>query len=81
MSRLERLAKIIAEHGPEEQIRTYMKTEGFDPDKGCVLILPAALRCAFFWPFGPPKFVKFSAILTDRAVMIADPLPGRIQPP
>lgn len=50
----------------EQEIAQWMRTQGFDPDKNCFLILPESRRADMQrWP----KFVRFSAYIQDAMLM------------
>lgn len=61
---LERMLQII-ESSPPDPIAAQMTKAGFSPDKGGILILPASLRGHDWGPFGPPKYVRFSAAISE----------------
>lgn len=47
----------------EDPLKVYMRKKGFDPDKGCKLVLPESTR-EMFEPWGPPTFVHLSDLVT-----------------
>lgn len=50
----------------EKELANWMRTQGFDPDKNCYLILPASHRPKMDrWP----KFVRFSSYIQDAVLM------------
>ena len=68
---LKEVAAKIAALG-EEPIRAYMKREGFDPERGGLLVMPDGMR-GQFGPYGAPAYVKFSKIVASP-VMLIDPM-------
>lgn len=63
------ILEVVAEL-TEDPLAIFMRAKGFDPDKGCFLILPEAMA-ADLGSFGPPKYVRLSKV-TDR-IMMVDP--------
>lgn len=62
------LAKI-----PPEPIGEWMRSQGFDPEAGCMLVLPARLRFVH-----PPRYVRFS-IFIEHPILFRDfNLPGEL---
>ena len=64
---------------PPDPLAQQMAADGYDPSDGGVLILPAAYRAHNWGPFGPPRYVRFSASI-DTPTYGLDHLPHFINP-
>ncbi|WP_159271999.1 hypothetical protein [Variovorax boronicumulans] len=51
---------------PPEPIGEWMRSQGFDPEAGCMLVLPVRLKFVH-----PPRYVRFSAFI-DHPLLFRD---------
>lgn len=79
----EQVSALVDRMVAECPLGVWMREQGFDPARGCVVVLPEQLR-ADVGPM-PPPYVRFSRLIgrpvlvdldaTARPLPIADPLP------
>lgn len=77
---LESLERALREL-PREPIGEWMRAQGFPPEDGGVLYLPATLAAQFpSGPFGLPNYVRVTTVIADP-VLSMDPLKLPFPPP
>lgn len=60
---LKRIAEVI--HAlPPDPLAQQMAAAGFDPRHGGLLIMPESYQSADWGPFGPPRYVLFSSVVS-----------------
>jgi len=52
-----------------DPLATWMREEGFDPDRGGILVIPESMRNDLF-PLFPPKYVRFSGAVLQPVLAL-----------